>query len=184
LFIEGASPRYINDSLLSQLTVRDPGSIRVLLSNLRWERRLLRCLELSGVGRMVGNGVDEKRSRRRGWIAGSSGSARRGWQRTKLSFSLSFPFVQGDSYPELRAQRIDEGGGFPPHIARRPRASRWLFFSFVIFLVTYISLWDERLVTRINQSIKPANCNCPLPLDSTLHNNSIVKNNTISNFKH
>jgi len=60
LFIEGASPRYINDSLLSQLTVRDPGSIRVLLSNLRWERRLLRCLELSGVGRMVGNGVDEE----------------------------------------------------------------------------------------------------------------------------
>jgi hypothetical protein len=37
---------------------RDPGSIRVLLSNPRWERRLLRFLELSGLGRIVEGGLD------------------------------------------------------------------------------------------------------------------------------
>ena len=34
---------------------KGPGSIRVLLNNLRWERRLLRFLELPGVGRLVGD---------------------------------------------------------------------------------------------------------------------------------
>jgi ribonuclease HI len=38
---------------------RNPGSIRALLSNPRWEARLLRYLELSGVGRHVDGGVDE-----------------------------------------------------------------------------------------------------------------------------
>jgi hypothetical protein len=37
---------------------RDPGSIRVLLSNPRWEGRLLRFLELFGVGRTVKGGLD------------------------------------------------------------------------------------------------------------------------------
>jgi hypothetical protein len=32
--------------------------VRVLLSNPRWERRLLRFLELSGVGRTVEGGLD------------------------------------------------------------------------------------------------------------------------------
>jgi len=32
---------------------KDPRGIRVLLNNPRWERRLLRFLELSGVGRVV-----------------------------------------------------------------------------------------------------------------------------------
>jgi hypothetical protein len=36
---------------------RDPASIRVLLSNPRWEGRLLRFLELSGVGRTVEGGL-------------------------------------------------------------------------------------------------------------------------------
>jgi hypothetical protein len=39
---------------------KDPGSIRVLLSNPRWERRLLRFLELSGV---MEDGVDEEEAR-------------------------------------------------------------------------------------------------------------------------
>jgi hypothetical protein len=38
---------------------RNPGGVRVLLSNPRWESRLLRFLELSGVGRFVEGGVDE-----------------------------------------------------------------------------------------------------------------------------
>jgi len=33
--------------------------VRVLLANPRWEKRLLRFLELSGVGRLVADGVDE-----------------------------------------------------------------------------------------------------------------------------
>jgi len=42
---------------------RDPGSIRVLLSNPRWERRLLRFLEPSGAGRIMGDGRDEEEAR-------------------------------------------------------------------------------------------------------------------------
>jgi len=38
---------------------RDPGSIRVFLSKPRWKRRLVRFLELSGVGRRMANGTDE-----------------------------------------------------------------------------------------------------------------------------
>jgi hypothetical protein len=38
---------------------RDPGGLRVLLANPRWEKRLLRFLELSGAGRVVASGEDE-----------------------------------------------------------------------------------------------------------------------------
>jgi len=38
---------------------KNSGSIRVLLSNLRWERRLIKFLELSGVSRVVEDGRDE-----------------------------------------------------------------------------------------------------------------------------
>jgi hypothetical protein len=38
---------------------RNPGGVRVLLSSPRWESRLLRFLELFGVGRFVEGGVDE-----------------------------------------------------------------------------------------------------------------------------
>jgi hypothetical protein len=41
---------------------KDPGSIRVLLSNPRWEKRL-KFLELSGVGRVMEDGVDEEEAR-------------------------------------------------------------------------------------------------------------------------
>jgi hypothetical protein len=50
---------------------RDPGSIRVLQPNPRWERRLLRFLELSGMGRTVEGGLDEEEAhaaRIDGWI--------------------------------------------------------------------------------------------------------------------
>jgi len=42
---------------------KNPGSIRVLLSNPRWERRLLRFLELSGVERVVEDRTDEDQAR-------------------------------------------------------------------------------------------------------------------------
>jgi len=38
---------------------RGPGEVRVLLAILRWERRLVRFLEMSGVGRVMVDGVDE-----------------------------------------------------------------------------------------------------------------------------
>jgi len=51
---------------------KNPGSIRVLLSNPRWERRLLRFLEMSEVGRVVEDGTDEDQAqaeRMDRWIA-------------------------------------------------------------------------------------------------------------------
>jgi hypothetical protein len=39
---------------------KNPGSVRVLLANPRWERRFVRFLELLGVGRTVAYGTDEE----------------------------------------------------------------------------------------------------------------------------
>jgi hypothetical protein len=50
---------------------RNPGGVRVLLANPRWESRLLRFLGLSGVGRFAEEGVDEDKahaSRMDGWV--------------------------------------------------------------------------------------------------------------------
>jgi hypothetical protein len=50
---------------------QDPGSVRVLLSNPRWERRLVKFLELSGVGRRMADGTNEDEARGErmdGWI--------------------------------------------------------------------------------------------------------------------
>jgi len=50
---------------------RNPGGIRALLSNPRLERRLVKFLELSGVGRVMADGVDEDEARAErtdGWI--------------------------------------------------------------------------------------------------------------------
>jgi hypothetical protein len=38
---------------------KDPGGVRVLLANPRWERRLVKFLELSGAGRVMADGTDE-----------------------------------------------------------------------------------------------------------------------------
>jgi hypothetical protein len=49
-----------------------PGGVRVLLANPRWERRLVRFLELSGVGRTMADGTDEESAhaaRTDEWIA-------------------------------------------------------------------------------------------------------------------
>ena len=39
---------------------KNPGGVRVLLANPRWERRFVRFLELSGVRRTMRNGTDEE----------------------------------------------------------------------------------------------------------------------------
>jgi hypothetical protein len=38
---------------------KDPGGVRVLFANPRWERRFTKFLELSGVGRVMADGTDE-----------------------------------------------------------------------------------------------------------------------------
>jgi hypothetical protein len=38
---------------------KNPGGARVLLANPRWERRLVKFLELSGVERVIADGTDE-----------------------------------------------------------------------------------------------------------------------------
>ena len=39
---------------------KTPGGVRVLLANPRWDRRFVRFLELSGVGRTMKDGTDEE----------------------------------------------------------------------------------------------------------------------------
>jgi len=50
---------------------KNPGGVRVLLAKPRWERRLLKFLELSGAGRVMDDAVDEDAARAErldGWI--------------------------------------------------------------------------------------------------------------------
>jgi len=50
---------------------REPGSVRAPLSNPRWEKWLVRFLELSIMGRLMADGVDEDEARAQrmdGWI--------------------------------------------------------------------------------------------------------------------
>ena len=92
---------------------KHPGSIRALPSNPRWERRLLRFLELSGVGIMVGDeGVEKTRAarldRRIAWEV-EDRVARQGFVYhffpSYFSFSFRFFFEEGPSL-ELCAPRM------------------------------------------------------------------------------
>jgi hypothetical protein len=42
---------------------KDPRGVRILLANLRWERRFVKFLELSGAGRVMADGTDEHDAR-------------------------------------------------------------------------------------------------------------------------
>jgi hypothetical protein len=42
---------------------KDPGGVRVLLASPQWEKRFLKFLELSGVGRLMADGTDEDGAR-------------------------------------------------------------------------------------------------------------------------
>ena len=60
---------------------KDPGGVRVLSANPRWERRFVRFLELSGVGRMMADGTDEESThgaRMDEWIVWETREARDG----------------------------------------------------------------------------------------------------------
>jgi hypothetical protein len=59
---------------------KESGWSGVLLANPRWESRLLRFLELSGVGRFVEGGTDEDEahaSRMDGWVVWGAEEERR-----------------------------------------------------------------------------------------------------------
>ena len=58
---------------------KNPGGVRVLLANPRWERRFVRFLELSGVGRTMKDGTDEESayaSRMDEWVAWETNGGR------------------------------------------------------------------------------------------------------------
>jgi hypothetical protein len=60
---------------------KNPGRVRVLLANPRWERRFVKFLELSGVGRVIAaDGTDEDAARMDEWVAWETveGAAPRG----------------------------------------------------------------------------------------------------------
>jgi len=113
---------------------RDPGGVRVLLSNPRWERRLVKFLELPGVGRVMANGVDEDEARAER-MGGLYRKRRRGlWGAAYLHlFSfLLFPsfHVNEDSYSETCTQRIAEGDEFlvfPLFVRARWAGPSWSF---------------------------------------------------------
>jgi hypothetical protein len=52
---------------------KNPGGVRVLLANPRRERRLVKFLELSGVGRVMADRTDEDGAYAGGWMTGWRG---------------------------------------------------------------------------------------------------------------
>jgi len=55
---------------------KSPGGVRVLLANPRWERRFVKLLELTGVGRTVADGTSEdgaRAARMDEWVAWETG---------------------------------------------------------------------------------------------------------------
>jgi hypothetical protein len=114
----------------------DPGGVRVLLSNPRWESRLLRFLELSEVGRVM---EVQKKPRPQEWTNGLYGRQRKGLCREMItsffcSYFLSI-LCKEDSYSETCAQRNAEGGG---SLLSGLACSRFLLSAVCILL------WSER----------------------------------------
>ena len=124
---------------------KDPGGIRVHTPhNPRWERRLLRFLELPGVGRMVEGEVDGDQARAARMDIGLHRKRRRG-SRSSAQFT-TFSFL---CLCSLR-------GAHTPSSAHNAWWERGISFSFSVVAVVgstagffcspivYISLWDER----------------------------------------
>ena len=81
---------------------KDPGSIRLLLNNPRWEKRLLRILELSGWEGWW-KGTIWTKPGLLGWTGGSRGRQRRGSPSRALYTILFFPSV----FPFKRAPSLE-----------------------------------------------------------------------------
>jgi len=75
---------------------KEPRGVRVLLANPRWERRFVRFLELSGVGRAMADGTDEEAAhaaRMDEWIVWETRRGVGGLNCLLACFSFFFPFV-------------------------------------------------------------------------------------------
>jgi hypothetical protein len=96
---------------------KTPGGVRVLLANPRWQRRFVKFLELSGVGRVVADGTDEDGAHAAimdewvAWETMESSPQGRGIVCLFLLFFFLHLFCKGGSYPLTCAQRTAEGGG-------------------------------------------------------------------------
>jgi len=111
-----------------------------------WERRLLRFLELSGVGRVVEDGTDEDQARAERMDRLGSGGWRHG-ERAEAEFDIfSFlSFVQGDSYPGLCAQRTLRAEDF--FCCGDDRGPKPVSF-FLCVIGGHVCLWDERTLSK------------------------------------
>ena len=92
---------------------KDPGSIWVLLKNPRWERHLLRFLELAGERRLVeGEDVEETRGARLDeWIAREAKERVAKQGSVYLSYlSFRFSFLEGPILRALRTTHTGVGG--------------------------------------------------------------------------
>jgi hypothetical protein len=130
---------------------RNPGGIRGLLSNPRWERRLMRFLELSGVGRLVEEKTKKKPMRKK-WTSGLYGRLRRGGQggartvdicRSLFLIFASISFVRGTHTPRI-AHSARWGWRISFVWASRRGDSR-----FPLSFVVYILLRSEGTINEI-----------------------------------
>jgi hypothetical protein len=96
---------------------KTPGGVRVLLANPRWERRLVKFLELSGDGRRDRRGWSLCRENGRVGGMGDGGMYSPQGRGIicvcpRLLYIPLLTFCcKGSSYPEICAQRTAKGGG-------------------------------------------------------------------------
>jgi hypothetical protein len=89
---------------------KDPGGVRVLLANPRWERWFVKFLELSGAGRTMADGTDEDGAR--ATRMDEFGKRGRG-PPLRVNLSLCFPcysylFVRRARTPRLALPRMED----------------------------------------------------------------------------
>jgi hypothetical protein len=112
----------------------------VLLANPRWERRFVKFLELSGVGRVMADGTDEDGARMDEWVAWETvGEAALGARVNLASFSFRHSFVRGARTPRLAHSALPRADDFFSVVVSRPRAGGW---AFPLYFLGRISLGD------------------------------------------
>jgi hypothetical protein len=97
--LQGKPPYRLQAARVKAWEGKNPGVVRVLLANPRWERRFAKFLELSGVGRVMADGTDEDgayAARMDEWVAWEAVERSALGARDNLScvFPMSnFPFI-------------------------------------------------------------------------------------------
>jgi hypothetical protein len=106
---------------------KNPGGVRVLLANPRWEGRFVKFLELSGVGRVMADGTDEDGARAARMDEWAHGTRRREQPRG-VRVDLAFHFI---SFLFLLLGRLVQSA----QRVYRPRVGYW-FPSLVLFVLS------------------------------------------------